>query len=162
MVQKSKKLDDLETGANAEAAAPSPVNLSAFTLGDISTMELMNPDERDHYGEGLGVFVDVAGADTSDYLKAQQALLDKKLKKSKGNLSKMEFQADEIPAAVRTFAVAVARRFHGAPLSDPEFGLIPEVPTDQLKLKLFSKHQWMAEQIVAWSRERANFFRQTR
>lgn len=162
MVQKSKT-DESETVVTAETEAktktPKPFNLGAYALGDISTMELQNPDEVNHYGEGIGVFIDVAGADTSDYLKAQQAILDKKLKRSKGNLSRMDFQADEIPAAVRSFAVAVAGRFHGAPLSDPEFGTIPEVPTDLLKAKLFAKYPWMAEQIVAWSRERANYFR---
>lgn len=161
MVQKSKT-DERVTGAEAEAEAPSPTpfNLGAFALGDISTMELQHPDELNHPDEGIGVFVDVAGADTSDYLRAQQAILDKKLKRSKGNVGKMEkIQADEIPAAIRTFAVAVTRRFHGQPLTDPEFGTVPEVPTDQLKTKLFAKYPWMAEQIVEWSRERANYFR---
>lgn len=159
MVRKQTVVDEPDTsgeGTVAEAAAaPSSFNLGAFTLGDVATMEIKHPVTD----EGIGSFIDVYGADTPQYLRAQQALLDRKLKKAKGNLSKMEFEADEMPMAVRTFAVAVSHRFHGAPLTDPAFGTIPEFPTEELRKKLFAKYPWLAEQLVAYTRERGNFFR---
>jgi hypothetical protein len=109
-------------------------------------------------GERLDCRVLVYGEDSRQYAKAMNRVADMRADRQRSR-RKTETNYDDIQAAELIMAVYLTAKWEG--IEDNGEVLSCDTPDKRfnrsMKEQVYAKHRWLAEQVVAFARDRGNF-----
>lgn len=94
----------------------------------------------------------VYGEDSKAYVKAMNKIANMRADRQRTRRN-IQTNYDDLQAAELILAVTLTARWEGFVEDGVEIKA-----DDETKRKVFSRHRWLAEQVVAFARDRGNFF----
>ena len=114
-----------------------------------ATMEVLHPGTGDVLP---GVTITLIGQDSPEYQKAERALVQRRLRQSKGFRQKAIPDAEEIVEANFQMAVTCTKGWTGIDWKGEDLAF-----SDTNARMLYKELPWLVEQILAFIQDRANY-----